>query len=573
MNVMLESREELMDRLKTLGAQAMPGGGTATVLVVDDSVTNRKSLTRLLGHAGHQVLQAINGEEALTVLETERPDVIISDVLMPRMDGYEFARRVRANPLIAALPIIFYSAGYNQEEARSLAQSCGVFHILSKPAKPEEMLRTINAALHEISSPAAAAAGEDFDEAHRRLLTDKLSEKVSELQAALAKSRQNEVRLLQAMEKTVAAERAVEQSNAVLVRQNQEIQSFYHTVSHELKTPLTSAREFISIVLDGLAGPLEETQREYLNIAKESCNRLGVSINDLMDATRLETGKLTLEMKPGSLGALVREVVTAMGPVAARKQISLRGEVQPGPPIFPFDKNRMMQVLQNLVNNALKFTPEGGSITVTAGDALEQPGFSKICVKDSGQGIPAADLDRIFERLYQVRTAQEETQQGVGLGLYICRELVESHDGKIWVESVVGQGSTFCFIIPKTRRCEGTHVLVVDDDPLATQLLEQTLGRADFQVTTANNGQAALEQMAQQLPDIVIMDLEMPVKDGPQTLEEIRHRWGFLPVIILTGHVDEAIVARAMRFSPFTLLGKPCPTEQLVGTVRALCRK
>ncbi|MDQ3119925.1 MAG: ATP-binding protein, partial [Verrucomicrobiota bacterium] len=106
----------------------------------------------------------------------------------------------------------------------------------------------------------------------------------------------------------------------------------------------------------------------------------------------------------------------------------------------------MMQVLQNLVNNALKFTPEGGSITVTAGEAVERPGFFEVCVKDTGQGIPAEDLDRIFERLHQVRRAQEETQQGVGLGLYICRELVESHDGKIWVESVVGQGSTFCFI-------------------------------------------------------------------------------------------------------------------------------
>ncbi|MDQ3119926.1 MAG: hybrid sensor histidine kinase/response regulator [Verrucomicrobiota bacterium] len=335
---MLESREQLMDRVKALGAQAMPGGGTATVLVVDDSATNRKSLSRLLGYAGHRVLQATNGVEALTLAQTERPDVVISDVLMPRMDGYEFARRVRANPSIAGMPIIFYSAGYNQEEARSLAQSCGVFHILSMPAKPEEMLRTINAALNEATSPAAAAAAENFDEAHRRLLTDKLSEKVAELEAALAKSRQNEVCLLQAMEKTIAAERALERSNTVLVRQNQEIQSFYHTVSHELKTPLTSVREFISIVLDGLAGPLDETQREYLNIAKESCNRLGVSINDLMDATRLETGKLTLELKPGSLDALVREVVTAMGPVAARKQISLRGEVQPDLALFTFDK-------------------------------------------------------------------------------------------------------------------------------------------------------------------------------------------------------------------------------------------
>jgi CheY-like chemotaxis protein len=166
---MIEPREQLLKRMKELGAKAKPGGGTATILVIDDSPTNRKSLTRLLGHAGHEVIEATNGVEALALVQTEHPDVVISDVLMPLMDGYEFARQVRASPSIAGMPIIFYSAGYNQEEARSLAHSCGVFQILSKPAKPEEMLRTINAVLNEASPPAAAMAAENFHQDHRRL--------------------------------------------------------------------------------------------------------------------------------------------------------------------------------------------------------------------------------------------------------------------------------------------------------------------------------------------------------------------------------------------------------------------
>lgn len=411
---------------------------------------------------------------------------------------------------------------------------------------------------------------ESLEREHRQELTDKLSQKVAELEAALADKEKKESSLRQTMEDIVRAEKSLEESNTVLVRQNQEIQNFYHTVSHELKTPLTATREFVSIVLDGLAGPVNDTQREYLNIAKESCNRLGVCINDLMDATRLETGKLTLDIKARSLDTLVHESVTVMGPVAARKQISLRGETQPDLPAFSFDKNRLIQVLGNLVNNALKFTPEGGTVTITAGDAREEPGYFKICVQDTGPGIPAADLENIFERLYQVDTPQQSSQQGIGLGLYICRELIESHGGKIWVESELGKGSTFCFIIPHSPSTAKTRLLVVDDELQTRQLLQRNLELANFQVATADNGQIALEEMNRRLPELVIMDLEMPVKDGAATLETIRQTWGLLPVIILTGHVDEAIVAHAMKFSPFTLLAKPCPMEQLVETICSL---
>ncbi len=265
----------------------------------------------------------------------------------------------------------------------------------------------------------------------------------------ISEIRQKEARLLETMAETVKAERALEASNEHLLRKNQEIQNFYHTVSHELKTPLTSGREFISIVLDGLAGPLNETQQEYLGIARESCHRLHVCINDLMDATRLETGKLTLEMKRGSLATLVQQLATVLGPVAARKQISLTYEVPSELPEFPFDEDRLMQVLVNLTNNALKFTPEHGRVTITAGAMPNHPGYIKVTVRDTGCGMAPAELERIFERLYQIPNIDGGSEQGVGLGLFICRELVESHGGRIWVESELGKGSAFSFSIPQ----------------------------------------------------------------------------------------------------------------------------
>lgn len=572
MNVMIEPREQLLERMKVLAGKAKPGGGTATVLVIDDSPTNRTALTGLLGHAGHEVIEASNGVEALALVQTEHPDVVISDVLMPLMDGYEFARQVRANPSIARMPIIFYSAGYNQQEARSLAHSCGVFHILSKPVKPEEMLRTINTVLNEGSPLPTPMAEESFDREHRRLLTDKLSEKVTELEAALAASREKETRLREMMEEAVQAELTLEESNKNLLQKNQEIKNFYHTVSHELKTPLTSAREFISIVMDGLAGPLNETQQEYLSIARESCNRLRVSINDLMEATRLETGKLALEMKPGSLAGLIEQLFTILGPVAVRKQITLTQEVQPDLPDFCFDPNRVMQVMVNLLNNALKFTPDHGRVTVTAGESPDHPGYVKVCVKDTGCGLAPTEVERIFERLYQVPNSEGGSQQGLGLGLglYISRELVQSHGGKIWVESEPGKGSTFCFVITKKQPSENIHALLVDDDARTLELMRRALECEGLKVTTAANGAVALEKMRQELPHVVVTDLEMPEMGGAETLQHIRKNWGLLPVIILTGFPDNEHMRRAMEFSPFTLLAKPCQMTQLVRTIRSL---
>jgi PAS domain S-box-containing protein len=386
----------------------------------------------------------------------------------------------------------------------------------------------------------------------------------------ISESRAKEVRLLQTMEETLKAERALEESNQHLMRKNQEIQNFYHTVSHELKTPLTSAREFISIVLDGLAGSLNETQQEYLGIARESCHRLHVCINDLMDATRLETGKLTLEMKRGSLAALIQQLVTVLGPVAARKQISLRAEVQANLPDFPFDQDRLMQVLVNLTNNALKFTPENGRVTITAGEAPDEPGYFKVTVKDTGCGIASAELERIFERLYQVPNSEDGSEQGLGLGLYICRELVQSHGGRIWVESEFGHGSTFCFSIPKEQAPEGIHVLVVEDEPGGRALMSASLGQEGFRVTTANDGAMALEHIQRELPDVVVTDLAMPNIDGAELLRSIRQSWRLLPVIIHTACPNTAIMKRAMEFSPFTVLAKPCRLEQLVETIRGL---
>ena len=361
-------------------------------------------------------------------------------------------------------------------------------------------------------------------------------------------------------------------TNKVLSQRNDEIQNFYHTLSHELKTPLTSAREFISITMDGLAGPLNTTQKEYLGIAKESCDQLRACVNDLLDATRLETNKLSLELKPVAISALVPRVLASMGWMAAEKKIDLRQEIQTELPAIAIDEHRITQVLTNLLSNAIKHTPESGTIVVTAREAPERAELLEISVRDTGCGIPKEEQERIFDRLYQIKAGDATTEQGVGLGLYLCRELVQLHGGNIWVESESGQGSTFSFVLPKAQHLLRSNVLVIDDDPDMLEMLRHLLIAEQYNVRIARDGHEGLAEIRRQAPDLVLLDLAMPELNGAATLKEIRKDWGQIPVILHTAFADGELMKQAMAFSPFTLLAKPCSSEQILETVRKVQR-
>jgi PAS domain S-box-containing protein len=364
----------------------------------------------------------------------------------------------------------------------------------------------------------------------------------------------------------------LERTNQILSQRNQEIQNFYHTLSHELKTPLTSAREFISIVMDKLAGPMNETQLEYLGIAKQSCDQLRACVNDMLDATRLETSKLGLDLKPVCISALVQRVAASMGRMATEKQLTLTHQVESGLPEIDLDEHRVTQVLTNLLSNAIKHTPPGGSITIKAGDAPARSELLQVSVIDTGRGIPEEEQERIFDRLYQIKAGDASTEQGVGLGLYLCRELVHLHGGNIWVESKPGKGSKFSFVLPKSRQLLRSNLLVIDDDPDMLDMLRQLLGAEHYNVRTARHGQEGLMEMRRQVPDIVLLDLAMPELTGAATLREIRKEWGQIPVILHTAFADGELMKQAMAYSPFTLMAKPSSPEQIIETVRNVQR-
>jgi len=223
---------------------------------------------------------------------------------------------------------------------------------------------------------------------------------------------------------------------------------FLSHVSHELRSPLTAIHQFVTILLDGLAGDLNSEQREYTEIALKNVYQLRAMISDLLEITRAETGKLTIEPQCVSIAKVVDETCSTLQKNAAVKGIVLTTDVPNNLPFADADPVRIKQILVNLIDNGIKFTPENGTIFVRARTFDQDPNFLCISVADNGCGISPEDTEKIFDRLYQKEDRISGSRKGLGLGLYICRELVLRHGGKIWVESEIGEGSTFFFTFP-----------------------------------------------------------------------------------------------------------------------------
>lgn len=223
---------------------------------------------------------------------------------------------------------------------------------------------------------------------------------------------------------------------------------FLSHVSHELRTPLTCIHQFTTILLDGLAGDLNTEQRYHLNTILKSVNQLGAMVRDLLEATRAESRKLRVEPRCLAIDDVIRQAVRMMQATAREKRVGLEMGLDTRIPFVYGDPDRVVQILINLIDNGIKFTPPDGSVIVKACLADVDPDFVYISVSDTGRGINPEAKALIFERLYQDPNAVDNNRKGLGLGLFIAKEIVSLHGGKIWVASDPGHGSTFTFTLP-----------------------------------------------------------------------------------------------------------------------------
>ncbi len=223
---------------------------------------------------------------------------------------------------------------------------------------------------------------------------------------------------------------------------------FVSTISHELRTPLTAIKEGINIVSDGSAGEINNEQQEFLGIAKRNVDRLARLINEILDFQKFESGKMAYNISENDILSVVKEVSESMSVVASSKGLLLKLDLQEGLPKIKFDRDKITQVLTNLVNNAIKFTKEGQvTISVKTGNNIVQ-----VSVRDTGPGIRGEDLAKLFQKFVQLESLSDRKTGGTGLGLAISKDIIEDHRGKIWAESESGKGSVFSFILPIEER-------------------------------------------------------------------------------------------------------------------------
>jgi signal transduction histidine kinase/DNA-binding response OmpR family regulator len=349
---------------------------------------------------------------------------------------------------------------------------------------------------------------------------------------------------------------------------------FLAAMSHELRTPLNAIIGFTQILYDGKVDPATPEHKEYLGDVLTSARHLLQLINDVLDLSKVEAGKMEFHVEPVDLSALIAEVLGILRTTTETKHLSVETHVDPRVTDVVLDAGRFKQVLYNYLSNALKFTPEGGRITIRV---LDQGVEFKTEVEDTGPGIPEEDVGRLFTRFEQLET-KGRRQPGTGLGLALTKRLVEAQGGEVGVRSTLGRGTTFYAVLPRHSKgipssatalsipgptAVARKILVVDDDANDQGVLIDTLTKAGYAVETAATGAQALAKTRQQTFDAITLDLLLPDMNGLDVLRAIRSEVANrdVPIIVITVVAVHGAVA---GFAVHDFLTKPFDPSALV---------
>ncbi len=386
----------------TAWAESSPA--PATILVVDDQPQNRELLEAYLVAAGHKVQLAANGREALNAVAQSHPDVILLDILMPEIDGYEVCRRLKADPNTAFIPIVIITA-LQDIEHRLKGIDTGADEFLTKPFNHVELLTRVRSLLR-------AKALHDEIVATNRLLEERVAERTAALERALRDLRETD---------RVKTE-------------------FLANISHELLTPLTPVKGYIPALLQQVFGPITPDQRQTLEIISTSVDRLHSLIENLLTFMRWEAGHVPVRLEPMALEAVAGLALEITRQEVGDKKIAFQTHIPENLPAIRGDLTALTSALRQVLDNAIKFTPGGGTVSL---EMRSQDGGSgvRLTISDTGVGIPAEALPRIFDKFYQADASATRRHGGTGLGLAIVKRILDAHNALIAVHSRVGQGT------------------------------------------------------------------------------------------------------------------------------------
>ncbi|RMG91755.1 MAG: response regulator, partial [Chloroflexi bacterium] len=508
----------------------------ATILLVEDDQSMLNGMADLLDaiDIGYDVtvFTATNGVEGLEIMAEHTPDLIVSDITMPKMDGFEFLAKVRKHPTWTHIPFIFLTArGDKQEIFKGRLSGADLY--ITKPFQSKELVDLIKTQLNRASQ-----------------------------------LKETRIQQLKALKKDIL-----------------------QILNHEFRTPLTYVTAYYEMLADSF-NRLSDTEnfQEYLRGIQTGCVRLTHLVEDFIQIVELRTGQKQRVIQNRmtqvtNLSELLEEVIQKFEKQATQTRVQIHYSPKDTAPALYADGSSLQDAFGRILDNAIKFTARkqglnGGNVYVTT---FIKDGRFHIEVRDEGIGFPSAVKKQLFELFYQHQRHLLE-QQGAGIGLTIAQELVKLHGGDITAESKENEGSTFTIVLPirpvptavsdnlEPSKKQAT-VLVVEDELHLLEGLKELLliseGKYRLNVLTATDGKAGLEIMEQYMPDLIISDIMMPHMDGYTFLREVRQnpRWVQIPFIFLTAKGDHRDIIRGRLSGVEEYITKPYDSDELIGLV------
>nr|WP_216612475.1 response regulator [Myxococcus xanthus] len=495
----------------------------ATVLNVNDDDANRYLVNRLLSLAGYNVLEAATGMGALLMAQQHRPDVVILDVKLPDISGYEVCERLRANPQTAAMAVLHTSATFVTSDKKVRGLDGGADAYLTQPFEGAELIATV-----------------------KSLLRLRHAEQV-------ARNRANEL--------------------AEMDRRKDE---FLAMLGHELRNPLAAIMTAIGILERRPTS--DDKEARMRGIIQRQTNHLARLVDDLLDVSRITRDKV--ELRPGSvdLVPVLRQVIQVVQPMADSRGLGLDASLPSGPLWLQADATRLEQVFTNLLDNAIKYTDAGGVHLHVGLEGVGGSAHAVVRVQDSGIGIPPEVLPHIFELFAQADTSLERSRGGLGIGLTLVRKLIQLHGGEVTARSNgPGHGSEFVVKLPldptmgesapardavALRR--GRRVLVVEDNSDARQAMRDLLELWGHQVAVAPDGIQGVALAVAQSPELALVDIGLPGLDGYRVAQTLRAQVGNdIRLVAMTGYGSPEGRDQALRAGFDRHLIKPVKPDEL----------